>query len=243
MVSGTVMTGVQVVRSTPKFYEIQMVEGQPTIQIPRRQVKNVEYDDIDPGRERLREQMFPEAKEVTIASGEKVTGELRDKLMAPVSADKQNYKDQDFVKVLEDVKTKTGTNLSIDKSVEDKPATQRRWTVEVPPDKTLMTLLREDLVGAFKWVEVVFESDSIIVMTKDAAKARAAEKAKEAPADGDAAAEGASGAPAAEAGGKPPADAKAATPQAAEKPAAQAPASSGNTADVLKNMRKPPKSE
>lgn len=228
MVSGSIMTGVQVVKSTPKFYEIQMVEGQPTIQIPRRQVQSVEYDDIDPGRERLRQELFPEAKEVTIASGEKVTGELRDKLMAPVSDEAVSYKDTDFIKVLEDVKTKTGATLTVDQSIADKPAAQRRWTIEVPADKTLMTLLREDLVGAFKFVEVVFESDSIIVMTKDAAKARAAEKVKSAPADG--------GAPADEADAKPAGDADSAA-------AAGTTPAGGNAADILKSIQKKPKAE
>ncbi len=185
MVSGTVVTGVQVLRSTPRYYEIEMVEGQPPLQIPRRQVKNVEYDDIDPARDRLRREMFPEEQEVTIASGERVTGALRDKLMAPVSAELLSYIDQDLVKVLDDIRTKTQTKLQIDPSIEEKPASQRRWSVEIPPDKTLMALLREDLVGAIKYAEVVFEADTILVLTKEAAKARqAASTAANAPAAG-----------------------------------------------------------
>ncbi len=176
MVSGTIMTGVQVIRSTPRYYEVQMIEGVEPIQIPRRQVKNVEYDDIDPAREKLRKQLFPEEEEVTIASGERVTGALRDKLMAPVSAEPLSYKELDFVKVLDEIKAKTATKLLIDPSIEQKPAGQRRWSVEIPPEKTLMALLREDLVGAFKYVEVIFEADSIIVMTKEAAKVREAAK-------------------------------------------------------------------
>ncbi len=172
---GSVLTGVQVIRSTPVNYEIELLEGEPPLLIPRKQVDHIEYDDIDPVRDRLRAKMFPQAEEVTIASGERVTGALRDKLEAPVSAEPLSYKNQDFIRVLDEIRTKTGANLKIDPSIEEKPAVQRRWTVEIPPDKKLMTLLREDLVGAFNFVEVVFETDGILVMTKEAAKKRAAE--------------------------------------------------------------------
>jgi len=211
MVSGSVMTGVQVLRSTPRVYVIQMIEGQEPLEIPRRQVKSVEYDDIDPTRDRLRKELFPEEKEVTIASGERVTGALRDKLMAPVSAEALAYKEQDFITVLDEIKTKTGVNLTIDPSIEEKPANQRRWTVEVASDKTLMALLREDLVGAFNYVEVIFEADAILVTTKVAAKAREEEKAK---ATGDAPTDGA----------EAPADAKTPPADVPAAPAAQAPA-------------------
>jgi hypothetical protein len=172
--AGSVLTGVQVLRSTPLNYEVQIIEGEPPLLIPRNQVERVEFDDIDPVRDRLREQLFPKAQEVTIASGERVTGALRDKLEGPISAEPLSYKDQDFIHVLDEVKTKTGVNLNIDSSIEEKQAAQRRWTVDIPADKKLMTLLREDLVGAFNFVEVEFESDSILVMTKEAGKKRAA---------------------------------------------------------------------
>lgn len=174
---GSVLTGVQVIRSTPLNFEVELLEGEPPLLIPRKQVDHVEYDDIDPIRDRLRAQMFPEAEEVTIASGERVTGALRDKLEAPVSGEPLSYKNQDFIRVLDEVKTKTGANLKIDPSIEAKTPAQRRWTVEIPPEKNLMALLREDLVGAFNFVEVIFETDGILVMTKEAANKRAAEAA------------------------------------------------------------------
>ncbi len=206
MKSGKVMSGIQVLRSDPANYEVQIVAGEPPMQIPRRQVDRVEYDDIDPLREQMREKMFPKPKEVTIASGERVTSELRDKLEAPVSAEPITYKDQDIVAVLTDIKTKTGTKLTVDPSIEERPAGQRKWSFEIPAGRTLMAVLREDMVARFNYVEVIFETDTVLVMTKEAAAKRA---------EANKAATGAADAPAGEAPAAAAAPAPAQTPPAA----------------------------
>jgi hypothetical protein len=171
--SGSRMTGVQVIRATPQFYEVEVIDGL-RFEIPRRRVKEVIYDDVDPVRDQLQQQLFPEQQEVTIESGERVTSALRDQLMAPVSAEALSYQNQDFVEALEAIKTAGNLNLRIHPSIRELPAHQRRWTIEVPADRTLLALLREDLVAAFDFVEVIFEADRIIVLTKDAAVKRAA---------------------------------------------------------------------
>lgn len=170
--SGTVMSGVQVLRSTPLYYEVQIIEGVDPMQLPRRQVERVEYDDIDPLRDQLEDELFGADEEVTIASGEQVTSELRDKLMNPVTEEPLRYRNEDFVTILQELRDRLGVHLRIHPSIQRLPAARRQWTVEIPPDKTLMTLLREDLVGQFPYAEVIFDSDHIIVMTKKAAKER-----------------------------------------------------------------------
>jgi len=181
MKSGTVMSGIQVIRSNPANYEVQVVVGEPPMLIPRRQVDRVEYDEIDPLREEMREKMFPKPKEVTMASGERVTSDLRDKLESPIAAEALTYKDLDLVAVLNDIKAKTQINLVVDPSIEERPAGQRKWSLEIPATRTLMAVLREDMVGRFNYVEVILEADTVLVMTKDAAKKRA-EASGEAPA-------------------------------------------------------------
>lgn len=204
MKSGTVMSGVQVLRSNPANYEVQVIAGEEPMLIPRRQVERVEYDDIDPVLDEMRERMFPKPKEVTIASGERVTSELRDKLEAPIGAEVITYQDQDLVAVLNDIKTRTEVKLIVDPSIEERPAGQRKWSLEVPAGRTLMDVLRTDMIGRFNYVEVVLETDTVLVMTKDAAKKRAEA--------------------AAAAGGAPAGEAPAAAPPPAQTPPAAAPA-------------------
>jgi hypothetical protein len=171
--SGTKMTGVQVLRSTAEFHEVQVM-ADLTIQIPRRQVERIEYDDIDPLREKLERKLFPEQQEVTMASGERVTSALNDKLQAPVSAEALSYKNRDFAEILDELKTGLAVDLRVHPSVRDLQPRRRAWTIDVPADHTLLAFLREDLVGAFDFIDVIFEADHIIVLTKEAAQKRAA---------------------------------------------------------------------
>jgi hypothetical protein len=170
--SGSRMTGVQVLRATPQFYEVEVVNG-VKLEIPRRRVKEVIYDDVDPSRDRLKQELFPEEQEVTIASGERVTSALRDKLMAPVSSVPLSYKNRDFAEALDEITAAQGLNLRVHPSIRELPPSDRTWTVEIPADRTLLAYLREDLVGAFDFLEVIFEADRIVVLTKEAAVKRA----------------------------------------------------------------------
>ncbi len=169
LTTGSRMTGVQILRTTPQFYEVEVVKD-VIVQVPRRQVRAVEYDDIDPAREQLLRDLFPEQQEVTIETGERVTSALRDKLMSPVTTEPLSYKNKDFVEVLEEIKTRLGVNLKVDPSVQALQPRRRNWTIDIAPERTLLALLREDLVGAFDFVVVKFELDKIIVITKDAAQ-------------------------------------------------------------------------
>lgn len=172
--SGMVMSGVQILKSTPFFYEVQLVEGVDPLRINRKQVLRVEYDDIDPARERIRKLLFPSTEEVTLATGERVSRGLMEKLSGPVNAAPLLYDAVDFITILKEVTGRLKVKLTIHPSVENKLPRQRLWTLTTKPDKTLMSLLREDLQNQFKFVEVMFEYDTIVVLTKEAAKNRKA---------------------------------------------------------------------
>lgn len=166
------MTGVQIVKSMPRYYEVQLVEGVEPLRIPRNQVLSVEFDDYDPSRERLRRELFPDSEEVSLASGERVSRHLMDKLMAPVSEDSLSYDKKDLIRVLEETADRLDVKIKIHPSIRNTPANRRRWTIETTEGTTLMTLLREDLVSEFDFVEVLFENDTVVVMTKKAATSR-----------------------------------------------------------------------
>jgi len=167
--TGSQMTGVQVLRETPQYYEVEVVKG-VTIQVPRRQVERVVYDDVDPAREERVKELFPEQQEVTIESGERVTRGLSDKLTAPVSAEPLNYQEKDFVEILNDLKAKLGLNLQIDQAILDRQPRARMWTIQTEPGRTLLAFLREDLAKKFNYVSVTFEGDKILVKSKSPAE-------------------------------------------------------------------------
>ncbi len=168
------MSGVQILKSTPLFYEVQLVEGVEPLLIPRNQVERVEFDDIDPARDRIRERLFPRRDEVSLASGEQVTRDLMEKLRAPVNETPLTYDRTDFVTILEEIAEGLQVKLKIHPSIRNRQASRRLWTLNTTPETTLMSLLREDLRNQFKFVEVLFEYDTIVVLTKEAAKNREA---------------------------------------------------------------------
>ena len=172
------MSGVQILRSTPLFYEVQLVPGVEPLLIPRKQVERVEYDEIDPARNRIRERLFPQRDEVSLASGEQVSRGLMEKLSAPVSATAIAYNRRDFVAILEEIEERLRVKLTIHPSIRNMQASGRLWTFNTTPETTLMSLLREDLLNRFKFVEVLFEYDTIVVLTKEAAKNRKAIEAE-----------------------------------------------------------------
>ena len=177
--SGAMMSGVQILKSTPHHYEVELVKGVAPLLIPRNQVDFVEMDDFDPTRDRIRREMFPEAEEVSMASGEKVTRDLMDKLSAPVSTEELSYERKDFVKILNEIAKDVGVKLQIDESVQSMQPNRRRWTFKTTPEKTLISLLQDDLVGKFNYIVVKFNDDTISIMTKQAAKKLEASSAGE----------------------------------------------------------------
>jgi len=172
--SGSIMSGVQILRSTALFYEVELVQGVDPLLIPRKQVKRVDYDDIDPARDRIRERLKPKRDEVSLASGEQVSRGLMEKLSAPLSETPLEYVRTDLVTILEEIAERLQVKLKIHPSVRNKQANRRLWTLNTTPETTLMSLLREDLLNRFKFAEVLFEYDTIVVLTKEDSKNRKA---------------------------------------------------------------------
>ncbi len=140
--------------------------------IPRKHVQRVVFDEIDPARARIRRQLQPPAETVSLASGELVSRHLMEKLRAPVSDRALNYEKIDLVEILKETAERLQVNIEVHASVKNRPKNLRLWTLKTTPKTTLMAVLRKKLTGQFDYAEVLFENDTIFVMTKEAAKNR-----------------------------------------------------------------------
>lgn len=176
--TGKVISNVQILRNTPVFYEVQFQPGLEPLMIPRKQVQRVVFDEIDPARARIRASLEPRAEEVSLATGERVSRYLMEKLSAPLSNKALTYDQVDLIDILGETAERMQVNLKVHPSIKNRPEKVRLWTLETTPETTLMALLREELVGQFKFAEVLFENDTIFVMTKQAAKNRKAIQAE-----------------------------------------------------------------
>jgi hypothetical protein len=163
--SGAVWGNVQVLRSTPKYYEVEQFPGLAPVQIGRSLVDSIEWDNIDPERERRLQQLMPQPDEPTVVSMDQLAPEFREKLTAPLSQETLAFANQVLGQVFTQLSELTGVPIEIDPSVRELPTDQKVWTVTLPPGTTLLSVLQDELPKAFPNLRTMFEFDKVKVMT------------------------------------------------------------------------------
>lgn len=176
--SGAILEGVQVLRRTPAAYVVEILEG-INLEVPTSQVVAVEYDDVEPLRQRRRRALLRGREQPHLVAGRQIASDLYEKLTAPISDSPLKYDNKDFVAILEELGTLTGVAVTVDDPVAKRPQEQRRWSVDAEPGTTLISLL-EDLKDYFQDIVVVYRYETVLVTTREAA--RALESGEEAPA-------------------------------------------------------------
>jgi hypothetical protein len=172
MKNGKTISGFQVLRETSAVYVLEVVEGEDiTLEVPRRQVVSIDYDDIDPNAPKPPAASAAGGEpELVSISGQKVTPELQEKLSMDISSPSLEYTDTDLVQILKDVGERVNGSLAVDQSVVDMLPTDRIWTVTVKPGTTLIQFLREDLKAKFESLEWVLLTDKVVIATKEGAE-------------------------------------------------------------------------
>lgn len=165
--TGAVLSGGQILRSTPRYYEVEFVEGVPPIRIPRRQVIDVKLDNINPLSDRRHRALYPADSGARITPGERMAPELMNKLTGPLSDLPVTFQNRDVVEILEALGKLVGAQIVVHASVRQIPILDRIWTLNKPATATLMSVLQEDLVKRFPNLKVNFELNKVIVATSD----------------------------------------------------------------------------
>lgn len=167
---GTVLDNVQVLRETPRALTVQIADG-VEMDIPRRRIQSVEYDDFDPTRQKRIEQLFPPPAPPNEIKGHLISPQLLARLNAPVSPVPLNFEQRGLAKIFEDLAKSTGLPYEIDDSVRQIPADEKQWTIQTTPDMTLDRFL-EAFKERFPNLAVLYEFDKVVILTKEAAQAR-----------------------------------------------------------------------
>ncbi len=173
LTSGTVLSGVQILRRTPTDFRVEISDSSVTLDIPRSLVKSVEYDDFNPSDQRTGDKAKNGKEPLSEITAQKLSPALSAKLREPLDAAPVKYDNKDLLEVLADIAQRKQIAASASAGVQAIPQAERLWTVEVAPATQLFALLREQLPARFPNFEVVFEGDSVVVMTKEEANARA----------------------------------------------------------------------
>ena len=208
--SGQILSDVQILRSTPRFFEVQFVDGL-TMEVPRTLVESVEWDDINPLDIRRNKMSSPGTTPDRV-EGMEVGPELKEKLGLAVSETPLIYIDEDIIVILENLTRRQSVAFEVDESVRALPLEERTLRLEINPSLTFEQLFLDRVPATLPGLVVVYEHDKVRLVT------RAVAQQQKAPLPGNAGAPGQ-----APAGAPPVAEAP---PTQAEPPAAndQAPA-------------------
>jgi len=163
--SGSVFAGVRIIRSTLRLVEFEFVPAGVRMTVPRSQVVNIirggrsaawprESRAANPGR--------PEA----MFSALKLTREFMRRLTAPISDCDVDYEDEDFTDVLRDVAARAGIAVEFTDTIMAMPPAERRWTLHLDPEATLLSLFRDDFKKVFPDLNVVYHYDKVVVTKK-----------------------------------------------------------------------------
>lgn len=167
MKTGRVMGGVQILRTTPLLYEVEIIEGLAPMKIPRRHVELVEFDDVDPLRDRRHDALRPPTDIELVADGILFDPEFETKLTAPVPGSPLDYKAKDYLNIFEELAKKCKVTIEIDKSLKTLIETDRQWTIKITPEMTLFDVLSMHWDKKFETGKITWKNDRVILSKKE----------------------------------------------------------------------------
>lgn len=175
MKSGAILGGVQILRSSPLNYYVELLPGMEPMVIPRRQVTKVEYDDIDPLRERRRRKSVPKPEDELMADGKELDPDFVEKLRKPIPGAPLEFNREDYVRVFAELSKKTKVVIVIDESLRLQPPATRLWTIKITPEMRLMDILQKKWAETFKSGKVTYELNKVVLKNKEAEAAATAQ--------------------------------------------------------------------
>ena len=161
---GTELRGVKVVRYSPMFVEIEYLPGEPYLQIPSTQVKDVVYgekEDPSNGGAGNGHQL-----DADFLPGEEVSPDFHNALNKVIATEPLVYEDQDYLDVIQQLADKSEINVDIEGELKALPQEDRKFTHTVAPDTTLLDFLRKDLLEIAPEVRVVLHYDRLALQKR-----------------------------------------------------------------------------
>jgi len=166
MKDGKVITGVQVVRATPSIIAIQIVPDVEPLELPRKMVESIAYDNLRP--EDVKLGMAGGGDEAAGGGQGEISLELATNLGKAVTDTPLPLADRDVVEVLEEFAKKLQVELEILPEVRQMQPARRLWNTTIPAGMAFTTLLREKLPADFPMLEAVFTFERVQLQRKPA---------------------------------------------------------------------------
>lgn len=158
--SGSELKGINVIRESALFVEVEYLPGEPPLQIPTSQIAEVILDERtgssgDFGADG--------AAKPEIVPGEEVSIELHQALMTVLSEDELPLNDQDYLTVIQNFVGQTSAAMDIADAVNAIPENQRIFSRTLPAGITLLDFLQKEVPEITGDVRVVLQFDKILL--------------------------------------------------------------------------------
>lgn len=166
--SGKKMSGVQVLRELPDKIEVQVSENSELLLLPRRLIKSIEYDNVDPLKNKIQKDILSSQKQdENVIPGEELSQEFNQKMRVPLSDTVVSYKDEGLLKILGELTQKIGVTLEIDESIRTIPPEERKKSFEIPAGTSLYKFLQTDFASACPNIQITYKYDKIFISLKN----------------------------------------------------------------------------
>ena len=161
---GTELRGVKVVRESPMFVEIEYLPGEPYLQIPATQVKEVVYAEQDTEAGQASDEGLTLGPD--IMPGEEVSPEFHKMLTAAMSEEPLTFENEDYLNVIQKVCDKAGVDLSVDENLKALSKEDRAFNRTVEANTTVLDFLRKDLAEVAPDVRVILHYDRLALQKR-----------------------------------------------------------------------------
>lgn len=166
---GKSLKGVQILRETPKEVEVQTVAGVDPLQIPRGQVANITYDNVDPrvpsqsggaGADGARPEIM----------GQELSPEFHEKLTKSLTEEPLKFDNLVLPKIIGEIQRLSSvSDIKVNPSVGRIPNAETKRSFEIAPGTTLLSFLQNDFAKMYPQLTVELRYDAIYINTKEAA--------------------------------------------------------------------------
>jgi len=204
--TGTTLSSVQVMKETPLTVVVRIREGVPPLELPRRQVVSIKYDDIDPNRQPQASSAPPQAPPPDMFKAEELSPEFHRKITAPLSEQPLSFQQADCAQMLQDLSKKAGINLEINDAAKPLFPKEPVCSFEIKPGTSLLSFLQDMFIKAYPELKALYPFDKVMITSKAAAEEQASSSPASPPSEAPAPPKEVSSTPAADGSGEAPAN-------------------------------------
>jgi hypothetical protein len=163
--SGSELKGVNIIRDSALFVEVEYLPGEPPVKFPTSQIQEVIRNERSSDSAASADSGIPHPDMVP---GEEVSTEFHQALMTVLTEETLELTDQDYLTVLKNFATQTNAALEVDEGVNAIPEGERVFSRSLPAGTTLLNFVQKDFREIAPKIKVVLQYDKLVVHLRDA---------------------------------------------------------------------------